>query len=135
MAGAESSFLSHARFTATRTFGSLNGLRCPSILAVVRHQASLRALVGAFAVSEDDGLESLLTLRPIERIRAVSYGIYLYPLVALNIVTRLGAGAASNPLRFLSRAIASLALAELIDRVLEMRFLRRKGRFEASGGR
>jgi peptidoglycan/LPS O-acetylase OafA/YrhL len=96
---------------------------------------AMTALVAACVVREDNGLRALLSARPAARIGAVSYGIYLYHLIALDLVRRIVGDGASNPVRFAACLALSVLIAEISYRVLEMPFLRLKGRFEATVGR
>ncbi len=98
---------------------------------------AMGALVGACAIREDNGLRALLTLRPLTHIGAISYGIYLYHLIALHFVLALGGAflMRSNVVRFLTCALLAVAIAEVSYRVLEVRFLRLKTRFEAMASR
>jgi peptidoglycan/LPS O-acetylase OafA/YrhL len=94
---------------------------------------AMTTLVAACTVREDHALRAALAWTPIERIGAVSYGVYLYHLIALDLVVRIGGASTSNTLRFLGCALLSVGIAEISYRVLETRFLRLKGRFEAVG--
>lgn len=96
---------------------------------------ALTALVAACVLREDNGLRRLLAWRPVARLGAVSYGIYLYHLVALHGVHRLLGAASSNAVLFVSCAAVSVVFAEISYRVLEAPFLRLKPRFEAAVSR
>ncbi len=89
------------------------------------------AFLAACVVREDHGLRHLLTWRPIVRIGALSYGIYLFHqpciTVAEKLVARIGG---DRP--FLELALAGVLVwlvAELSFRFYEARFLRLKHRF------
>jgi len=72
-----------ALLTALAAFpGALEGL--PNLVV---HSLMCLMLV-SLVIREDNGMAPLLTLPPIERIGQISYGIYLYHLFALAIVTK-----------------------------------------------
>lgn len=50
---------------------------------------TMTAVLAAMVLREDNGLAGLLALRPVARIGAISYGIYLYHLIGLHIATVL----------------------------------------------
>ncbi|MGV8988695.1 MAG: acyltransferase family protein [Cypionkella sp.] len=56
----------------------------------------MTALLAALVLREDNGLAAVLRLRPVARVGEVSYGIYLYHLIGLQLATmlmpRLGLG-------------------------------------------
>jgi peptidoglycan/LPS O-acetylase OafA/YrhL len=96
---------------------------------------AMATLVAACVVREDNALRSVLAWPPIDRIGAVSYGIYLYHLIALDLFQRVAGNSESSAIRFAACALVSIAIAEVSYRVLEMRFLELKRRFEARAGR
>lgn len=99
---------------------------------------AMTALVAACVVREDNGLRGLLALRPIARVGAVSYGIYLYHLIALHVVMKLGGWVGiggHNVAQFAATLLVSVGIAEASYRLLEARFLRLKARFASGGDR
>ncbi len=92
--------------------------------------------VGACAIREDHGLARILTVRPLLRIGAVSYGIYLFHMLVLQAAERtvraLDLRIAGLPSAVVTFAIAmplTWALATLSFEHFERFFLRRKERF------
>jgi len=88
------------------------------------------ALVGACVIREDNGLAGALQLRPLVRLGAVSYGVYLYHLLVLHPVLMgterfdlsLGWGL------FAVYAVASYIVAEISFATWERYFTRFRGR-------
>lgn len=87
----------------------------------------------ALVVREHGALQDLLARRPLIRIGQVSYGIYLYHLIALDLTLRLGArlglagDSSDTGLMWLllgSYSLLSWAMAELSFRTLEAFFRR-----------
>ncbi len=113
--------------------GALRGW--PNLVVHGLMTATLISLV----VREDNGMASLLKLRPIERIGQISYGVYLYHLFAhgvmLMVFSRLGWHGAG--LFFLSYYALTILIAEISFRTYEAWFqkLRHKpmGRVAAGG--
>jgi len=105
--------------------GSLTGWPRLSI------QLTMAALVAACVVREDHALMPLLRLRPIVYVGTISYGMYLYHLIALHPVDLLlrRAGLEVPGLRFLACALLTIAIAGLSYRFFERPFLRLKERF------
>jgi peptidoglycan/LPS O-acetylase OafA/YrhL len=100
--------------------GDLRGL--PNLILHLAMAFALAALV----MREDHPMAGALGWRPVVRIGEISYGIYLYHLIGLHIVT-VGLGAAgvtSAPLILVGYAILSFLIADLSDRTLE-RFFRK----------
>jgi peptidoglycan/LPS O-acetylase OafA/YrhL len=94
------------------------------------HWAML-ALVASCVAREDNLLAPLLSLWPIRRIGAVSYGIYLYHLLVMHFVL-MGLGAAgimSGFSTFVGTTLGAWAVAEMSYRFFEIRFLALKARF------
>jgi len=89
------------------------------------------AFVAALVIREDNALAGALSARPVARVGEISYGIYLYHLIALDIVLRLPglAGVAAAPtwwpwaVLVLYTAL-SLVIAEISFRTLEAWFRR-----------
>lgn len=92
-------------------------------LAMVLFLASL-------VVREDNALRSVLSFRPIARIGEISYGVYLYHLIGLDIATRLlsAAGVGQSLWISLLYVLVSIAMAEFSFRTLERFFLSFKRR-------
>ncbi|MEM8693716.1 MAG: acyltransferase [Pseudomonadota bacterium] len=80
----------------------------------------------ALVVAERNVLTPLLTRGLVMRIGAVSYGIYLYHLLALDVVNRIADRAGDPPewLTFLAYIALSYGIAELSFRTLEAYFQR-----------
>jgi peptidoglycan/LPS O-acetylase OafA/YrhL len=92
---------------------------------------SMMALVASCVVREDNFLAPLMSLWPLRRIGAVSYGMYLYHHLVMYFVLK-GLGAfdmTQGYIAFASTALASWAIAELSYRFFEVRFLALKVRF------
>lgn len=89
------------------------------------------ALVMGCVAREDHALERVLTLRPIARIGLLSYGIYLFHLIALDLVGRaLSPRFVEVPGLLLAGTVAlSILMAELSYRFYEKRWLALKDRF------
>lgn len=93
---------------------------------IITHWA-MAALLASCVVSETNILTPLLTLWPIKRIGAVSYGIYLYHLIVMHFFVRLlGLGGLTT---FILTALGSWMVAELSYQLFESRFLAWKTRF------
>ncbi len=89
------------------------------------HLAMAAALV-TIVVREDNALQPLLSFSPISRIGEISYGIYLYHLIALHIagiaLGRLGLGT-QVWLILLVYCVVSIIIAEISFRTFERFFL------------
>jgi peptidoglycan/LPS O-acetylase OafA/YrhL len=96
---------------------------------------TLVALVASCVVRERHVLRPVLTLWPMRRIGAVSYGIYLFhPLalyVAYQVVRR--AGVSSEAVFVVFAVVGSWTIAEVSYRLYESRFLALKGRVGGGG--
>jgi peptidoglycan/LPS O-acetylase OafA/YrhL len=94
------------------------------------HWAML-ALLASCVVREPNVLAPLLSLWPMRRIGAVSYGIYLYHLLVSHFVVKglSAAGVTQGLAPFVGTALATWAVAELSYRLFEVRFLALKARF------
>jgi peptidoglycan/LPS O-acetylase OafA/YrhL len=88
-------------------------------------------LLAACVVREDHGLHRLLTLAPIARIGALSYGIYLLHQICLTVAQKvLGKVGLAHPLPDFILGFAFVWIAaELSYRHYESRFLKLKDRF------
>lgn len=110
-----------AALVAALAFTPENVLGWPNLLIHSLMLGTLAALV----VRGRTVITPLLTFRPIARIGEVSYGIYLYHLIALDIWVRI-AGAAGLPeggwLRLAAYSALSILLAEISFRTLEAWF-------------
>lgn len=93
--------------------------------------ACLAAILGAAVIREDHGLARLLSLRPLARIGAVSYGMYLFHMLARDLATRLlDRAGLLGPWPLLAvMTLLTLIAAELSFRFLEAPFLRLKTRY------
>ena len=92
---------------------------------------SLLALLATCVTRERHVLAPILRLWPIRRIGAVSYGIYLYHLLARHVV-KAGIRFAridSQVLFFLATAACAWVVAEVSYRFYESRFLALKSRW------
>ena len=96
-------------------------------------QWSLLLLLASCVVRERHVLVRALSWWPIRRIGIVSYGIYLYHLLAYWPVSRLLEHLGIHSGYVLFAGVLGLAwfLAELSYRLLELRFLKLKGKFTA----
>lgn len=94
------------------------------------HWAML-ALVASCVVRDANILAPLLSVWPMRRIGAVSYGIYLYHLLVMHFVANglAAAGATRVLVTFIGTTLGSWAVAELSYRLFEVRFLALKSRF------
>lgn len=84
---------------------------------------ALAGLVAALVLREDNGLAPLLRAAPLARLGAVSYGVYLYHLIAQTLVLRIAPDIAPWAL-FVTYSALAWALAELSFRHFESWFLR-----------
>lgn len=94
------------------------------------HLAMAAALAGV-VLREDNAARPVLAARPLARIGEISYGIYLYHLIALHIATvilgQLGLAGQGGLVLGLYAAL-SVLMAELSFRTFERMFLRLKHR-------
>jgi len=92
---------------------------------------SLLVLVASCVVRERHPLAPILSLWPMQRIGAVSYGIYLYHLLVRHPVTKVMqlAGTSSGLVLFLATAVGTWLVAEISYRVFESRILALKARW------
>jgi peptidoglycan/LPS O-acetylase OafA/YrhL len=84
---------------------------------------ALAGLVAALVLREDNGLAPLLRAAPLARLGAVSYGVYLYHLIAQTLVLRIAPDIAPWAL-FVTYSALAWALAELSFRHFESWFAR-----------
>lgn len=87
---------------------------------------TMTALVGSLVIREDNLLMPVLTFPPVVRIGMISYGIYLFHLIALDISRRLSGifeAAEGGLMHHAGYVIYSLILAELSFRYFEKKFL------------
>ncbi len=77
---------------------------------------------------EDHALKPVLSLGPVARVGAISYGIYLYHLLALHVVTQLSPVIGLEPgvISFIAYVMLSILVAEVSFRTFEAYFLRFK---------
>jgi peptidoglycan/LPS O-acetylase OafA/YrhL len=94
-------------------------------------QWSLLLLVASCVVTERHAAAPILRLWPLQRIGAVSYGIYLYHLLVRHAVdwAMRASGVSSILALFVVTGLASWAVAELSLRHFESRFLALKARW------
>lgn len=92
---------------------------------------AMAAALAALVMREDHPMASALRWRPVARVGEISYGIYLYHLIALHIATvaLAKAGVSAAPVILVCYAVLSVLIAELSDRTLERFFrgLRNRG--------
>jgi peptidoglycan/LPS O-acetylase OafA/YrhL len=86
--------------------------------------------VASVVVREDHGFKGFLTFAPIARIGVVSYGVYVYHTLVLEVLERLGHGRIPPPVMFVVASLLSVATAELSYRLYESRFLNLRDRFQ-----
>lgn len=107
----------------------IRGLGRPSV------QLMMTALVAACVVREDHALRRPLTLAPIARIGALSYGLYLlhHPVIAVVkkglSAAHLEAGLLAALVRFAAAVLLTMVAAEISYRCYEVHFLRAKAKF------
>ncbi len=102
-------------------WGPENLLGWPNLLIHLAMVLSLMSIV----VREDNGLAFILTWAPVARVGQISYGIYLYHLVALHVANIMLAFFNQHNLWsvLLVYSALSVLMAELSYRVLERPFL------------
>ena len=94
--------------------------------------ASMLVVLASTVVREDNGLRPLLVARPLAKIGALSYGIYLLHHVALGVVARVlePLGLVEFPfLQFALGAAGATAIAAVSYHFYESRFLSLRKRF------
>lgn len=110
---------------------SLNWRAAPDVLV----HAAAAMFVGACVYREDHWLASILRLRGLIHVGAVSYGIYLLHMLVKNTILKL-AGAAHVDLStygvFVLTVVGSVIVASLSYRYFESVFLRMKHRYMAA---
>lgn len=89
---------------------------------------TMAACLATLVVREDNALRPVLSFPPIARVGEISYGIYLYHLLALHVVNvSLGQAGMQDPWTvMLLYALLSIAIAEVSFRTWERWFLRLK---------
>ena len=94
-------------------------------------QLSMTALVCSCVVREDHGLRHVLTWEPIKRTGTISYGMYLYHVVAVSFVgTFLMRLDLTSPwIKFALGVVLTVAIAELSYRFFEQPLLGLKRHF------
>jgi peptidoglycan/LPS O-acetylase OafA/YrhL len=94
-------------------------------------QLSMAALVCSCVVREDNGLRRLLAWSPIRRIGAISYGMYLYHIVARHLAHKsvIGLGIQSPWVEFSLCVAVTICAAELSFRYFEQPVLSLKRYF------
>ncbi len=105
-------------------------LRAPEVVLFL----AMALLVAACAIREDHGLALLLRAKPVSKIGAVSYGMYLMHMLALHAVSgaaaRLGLGSPPPAALFVCTSALAFGAAWLSYRYYESRFLALKRRFQ-----
>lgn len=84
--------------------------------------------LGSLLVREDHALRGFLTLRPIERLGEISYGMYLYHLWAFYIASAVNdsIGWKTFPALFVTGLLVTVAISELSFRFYETPILKQK---------
>jgi peptidoglycan/LPS O-acetylase OafA/YrhL len=92
---------------------------------------ALLLLVSACVIRPDHDLAQILTLRPVAWIGRISYGMYLFHMLGVNVIRRVLAAASysSAYLDFIGGTLVAILLAALSYRYFESYFLRLKNRF------
>ncbi len=90
----------------------------------------MAACLATIVIREDHAMAPLLSVRPIARIGEISYGIYLYHLVALHIATAglAAVGMQGSAVLLPAYVLISIAMAEASFRTYERWFLSLKDR-------
>lgn len=85
-------------------------------------------VLASVVVAEKNILRPVLTLAPIKRIGQISYGVYLYHLIALDVVSRVGPDWVSErpAAVFVIYYLVAVLIAEISFRYYEMPFLRKR---------
>ena len=128
----------HAPLIALTLLIAATGLRIDDMSGWPRiavHWAML-ILIAACVIHERHILMPVLRLKPIVRIGQVSYGIYLYHLLAQFVIfkTIQRAGVSNIWIIFVGNAIVAWVLAEISYRFIEKPFLAMRSRFAARQG-
>ncbi len=91
-------------------------------------------LVASCVVREDHSLQPLLTWAPVRRVGVLSYGFYLYHMLAYWPVSKVleRAGLPAKYFLFPCVALASWVIAELSYRCFEQRWMALKERFQSA---
>lgn len=97
-------------------------------------QTAMVVFLASCVVREDHLLAPVLKWSPVARVGHVSYGVYLYHILALAVVDALmrKAGLSIDSVRFVATLALAVTLAEVSYRFWETPFLKVKDRF-ASG--
>lgn len=107
-------------------------LTLPSVPSVLTHAACM-LLVVSTCIQRQHVLSTLLAWRPLAYIGAISYGIYLFHMLAAHaakmVLTKLGMEAHWS-VSFPAAVVASIIVAGISFRWIESRFLALKTRFE-----
>ncbi len=87
---------------------------------------SMAALLATVVMREQNSLTPVLTLAPVRRIGQISYGLYLYHLIGLDLVNRFMPDilTANGYFVFFSYFAVSVAISEVSFRYYETPFLR-----------
>lgn len=93
---------------------------------------AMTAMLISIVLREDNGMRGVLTISPIARIGQISYGIYLYHLLALDVTNRMGFTAGWS--QVLIYSALSILIAEISFRTLEAYFQRMRAKSVGSVG-
>jgi peptidoglycan/LPS O-acetylase OafA/YrhL len=103
----------------------------PEHVPMLAAYVATTVLVGACVIREDNGLSSLLQLRPIAYMGVLSYGMYLLNSLSIHTVrVMLSRVELSNPLFVFPAAVGLATMAAYLSyQHFESRFLKLKARF------
>ncbi|HXQ26600.1 MAG TPA: acyltransferase [Candidatus Acidoferrales bacterium] len=119
------------KWSAPVMLAALAGCLYPAPFSLMAAFLATTALVGACVIREDNGLASILRLRPIAQIGVLSYGMYLFNSLSIHAVQFALArfGLLYPPLVFPLALGLATAAAWVSYRYFESRFLELKTRF------
>jgi peptidoglycan/LPS O-acetylase OafA/YrhL len=86
--------------------------------------------VAAMVIREDHGLQRILTFGPLARIGAISYGVYVYHTLIIDLLYKGSHGRMAGPALFVVASVLSILTAEISFRFYESRFLNLRERFQ-----
>ena len=107
-------------------------LVCLSVepLAGTALSVAMTYLVATCAVRTDHGMSALLDNRVLRYVGTVSYGTYLFHMLAINVVRKVLVRSGEPVLVFVFALPLAIGFATLSYRYFEQRFLALKGRYE-----